>query len=203
MKHKTFMKLLIDVAMYIVYLILMFAAGVGGFFSRDRRNRHRHAVHHSYSSEPQHDKRTDRQRPSRLGWRPQKAAPCIRSDSFHRHAAGDPYGHPCYEGAVCAAHRSAMGADLPCAQVCFLWLPRGALSACADVMPALSESFRPWKRRSCARRSVASALARRFPWRSIWRLCCAFRATTELRLSFHPTLRSVPKLGERFVRKKR
>ena len=32
MKHRTFLKLLIDVAMCIVYLMLMFADGVGGFF---------------------------------------------------------------------------------------------------------------------------------------------------------------------------
>ena len=32
MKHRTFLKLLIDIAMCIVYLMLMFADGVGGFF---------------------------------------------------------------------------------------------------------------------------------------------------------------------------
>ena len=77
MKHRTFLKLLIDVAMCIVYLMLMFADGVGDFF-------HEAAgigigalfiihilLNRSMTKGP------DCQRPSRLGRHPQKAAPCI------------------------------------------------------------------------------------------------------------------------------
>lgn len=72
----------------------------------------------------------------------------------------------------------------------------------ARYLAGVVKSCRPWKRRSCARRSVALARARQFRRHSIWRLYCSLRVAIRLRLSFQLSLRVVPDLRKTSVRKK-